>query len=266
MGYTHKYDFSKESDRWRATAAYFLISDTAKVRLEWMIFHHTVAKQNASYTASHFGISRKTLHAWIKRFNPARMQSLESVSCRPHRLRKWQVTPLEEERITKLRGKHMVWGKKKLQVRYQAEYGDSISTWKIERVIRKHRLYPDPILHTKQVQKRQRSRGKVRIHTLDTAQFPAGTLWHVDTVIIDWYGTRRSILTAIEDKTKLGYAKVYQRHTSQSAADFLKRLIYLSDSSIAIIHSDNGSEFAGEFERAIADHHLSQVYSRVRWP
>ena len=44
------------------------------------------------------------------------------------------------------------------------------------------------------------------------------------------------------------------------------RLIYLSDASIAVMHSDNGAEFAGEFERACTSLKIQQVYSRVRQP
>ena len=102
----------------------------------------------------------------------------------------------------------------------------------------------------------------MRIHTLDTTQYTAGTLWHVNSIILRWYGQYRVIITALEDKTKLGYAEVYLNHTSRSAADFLKRLIYLSNGDIAIVHSDNGSEFAGEFKKAIKQYNLTQVYSQ----
>ena len=50
------------------------------------------------------------------------------------------------------------------------------------------------------------------------------------------------------------------------ATDFLRRLVYLSQGSIQLVHSDNGSEFAGEFERACQELGIAQVYSRVRTP
>ena len=151
----------------------------------------------------------------------------------------------------------------KLKVKYFKKYGQSISTWKIERVIRKHCLFPDPKAHVKQIKRRRKSREKVRIHTLNTTQFKAGTLWHIDSIVTWWGDHYRTIVTALEDKTKLGFARVYSNHTSKSAADFLERLIYLSAGEVAIIHSDNGSEFEGAFEKAIKENHLAQVYSRV---
>lgn len=255
-----------EVDHWRALGEYWHISQAAKTRLEWIIFHHTIAMGNVSETARYFGISRKCLHQWLSRFDPKFIQSLEEKSRRPHTLRKWMVTPKEEQQIKAIREKHLAWGKKKLKIIYFKEYKEKISTWKIERVIRKHHLYPDPSEHKKLVKRRKSQRKRVRIHTIDTTQYEPGKLWHVDSVLVDWYGQKRSILTGIEDKTKLAYARVYKHHSSRSAADFLKRLVYLSDGDISIVHSDNGSEFAGEFEQATKDLSLFQVYSRVRTP
>lgn len=45
------------------------LSFSAQLKLEWLIFYHTQGGKNAKVTASHFGITRKTLHKWLKRFN-----------------------------------------------------------------------------------------------------------------------------------------------------------------------------------------------------
>ncbi len=252
--------------RWRNQTEWLNLSKEARQRLEWMIFYYTVGERNAKYTAKYFGISRNCLHKWLTKFNSLEVISLESSSRRPHTVRKWEVTPLEEKQIIAIRKKHLCWGKKKLKIIYFKEYGEQISTWKIERVVRKHHLYPDPSEHKKLVKRRRSQSQRVRIHTIDTSQYEPGKLWHVDSVIVNWYGQKRSILTGIEDKTKLAYARVYKNHSSRSASDFLKRLIYLSDGDINIVHSDNGSEFAGEFEKVAHDFSLFQVYSRVKTP
>ena len=257
-------------DHWRAVAQYWQISPEAKQRLEWLIFYHTVAKRNAGFTAKYFGIAPKTFFKWKGRFDPDKIWRLEEKSRKPHHLRQWQVTPTEESRIIKLRQKHLKWGKKKLALRYLKVYGQVISAWKVERVVRKHRLYPDLSDYKKKLkrQKRRDKYPKLRIHELRSSHpdIPAGKLWHTDSVVIWWYGTRKVILTAIEDKTKLGYARVYSNGSSRQAADFLNRLVYLSDGDIRLIHSDNGSEFAGEFEKACRLLAINQVYSRVRTP
>jgi transposase InsO family protein len=250
---------------WRNLAEYWHISSGAKQRLEWMIFYHTVGRKNASSTAAYFAISRKTFHKWKKRFNPHVIQSLEEKSKAPHKKRAWEVSKEQEERIIKLREKHLKYGKAKLKILYQKKYQEDISTWKIERVVRKHKLYPDPEEHQRKVKRRKKGKFKLRINQLSSKP-TAGKLWHTDTIILWWYGQRRVIFTAIEDQTKLGFARVYSSASSRQAKDFLERLVYLSKGDIQIIHSDNGSEFAGEFTKACLQLNIQQVYNRVRTP
>jgi len=258
-----------QAEHWRYLARYWHLSVAARQRLEWLIFYYSVGKRNARATAAYFGISRKTLHQWKQRFNPKLIQSLEAKSTAPHRKRTWQVTEVQEGRIVKLRQAYIKYGKQKLKRLYQKEYGKDLSTWKIERVIRKHKLYPDPAEHKKRVEKRKNATAKVRIHEIREAiakvkQF--GFLWHIDAIIIWWYGERRIIFTALEDKTKIAYARVYKSNTSGFAEDFLKRLMYLVEGKVELMHSDNGSEFAGEFEKACRALQILQVYSRPNTP
>lgn len=254
-------------DHWRALANYWNISGKAKERLEWIIFYHTVGKYNSKFTSKYFSISRKTFWKWKKRFNPELIQSLEEKSKAPKAKRAWQVTSLEERRVIDLRKLHIKYGKRKLKVLYQDLYKQNISTWKIERVIRKHSLYPDITEHKRKVKnlKRKGLKPKIRINQFKNV-YPTTTIWHTDTVIVWWYGEKRAIFTAIEDQTKLAFARVYQTHSSRQATDFLKRLTYLTRGKLKVVHSDNGSEFAGEFEKACSDLKILQIYSRVRTP
>lgn len=245
------------------------LSLDAQLKLEWIIFYKTVGKGNAKLTASHFGISRKTLHKWLGRFNEEHLQSLEEHSRAPIRKRDWMVTKVEEDNIKSLREKNMEYGKRKLRRIYFREYGTWISTWKVERVIRKHNLYPDPVKHDKLVEKRGKSKPKIRIHEVkdqikQIKQF--GFLWHIDAIIIWWYGQRRIIFTALEEITKIAFARVYRSNTSGYAEDFLKRLMYLVEGKVDLMHSDNGSEFEGDFERACEKLKTLQIYSRPYTP
>jgi putative transposase len=250
-------------DHWRNLAELWHVTPGAKKRLEWLIFYYTLGKRNARKTASYFGIAPKTFHKWKKRFDPKRIQSLEEYSRAPVQRRVWQVTPLEEKRIIILRKHHLKYGKKKLKVCYLREHHHIVSTWKIERVIRKHQLYPNPVKAKHRVRRHPRGLYR-RIGELKHGY--DGTLWHTDSITIWWYGQRRVIFTALEDKTKLGYARVYLNSTSRKAKDFLNRLVYLSSGDISIIHSDNGSEFAGEFAVSCKELGIEQVFSRARQP
>ena len=254
-----------EVEHWRDEATYWHLSDKARLRLEWMIFYATVGEHHASRTAAHFGISTKTFYKWHKRFKPAWVRSLEDQSKRPKRVRQWAVTAEEEARIIGLRQRYLTYGKAKLKRLYEQEYGATITTWRIERVIRAHELYPDREAQTKREQRRQRPK-KVRITQVDAHAYPVMQLWHVDSIIQRWYGTVRVIVTGLEHHTRLAYARVYAQATSHHTRDFLQRLRYLSDGQVRTIHSDNGSEFAGLFVQACRAEDITQVYSRVKQP
>ena len=246
-----------------------ILSEKAQEKLEWVIFYHNITKNSVAYTASYFGISPKTLYKWLKRFDEKNLSSLEEQSRRPNKTRCWMVTLEEESNIKDLRKKNLEFGKKKLQVLYEKEYGKYISTWKIERVIRKYNLYPDKAKHEYQVEKRSKSEPKIRIHTVkeqlkQIREF--GFLWHIDAIIIWWYGTRRIIFTAMEEITKIAFSRIYKTNTSGFAEDFLKRLLYLADGKINIMHHDNGAEFQGAFERACDTLGILQIYSRPYTP
>jgi len=245
------------------------LSLSAQLKLEWIIFYYTIGEERVNRTANHFGISRKTLHKWIKRFDEKNLLSLEERSRTPISKRHWEVTRDEELSIIDLRKRNMEYGKRKLKVLYKKESGKDVSTWKIERVIRKHKLFTDKKKHDMQVEKRRKSKPKVRIHEIkDIIEniHKFGFLWHIDAIVIWWYGQRRIIFTAIEDITKIAFARVYKTNSSSYAQDFLKRLMYLSNGKVEIMHSDNGSEFKGEFEMACKKLNIARVYSRVKTP
>ena len=137
-------------------------------------------------------------------------------------------------------------------------------------MIRKYNLYPDPEEHRKRLRRQRKGKQvkKIRIYQLKKLGFKAkpGTLWHTDAIILWWYGQRRVIFTALEDTTRLGYARVYSTSSSRNAKDFLQRLLYLSNGELKIIHSDNGSEFTGEFKKTCQQLGIHQIYSSVKYP
>ena len=251
--------------RIRGVAERIELSSKAKEKLEWIIFYHTVGKESVVATASYFGTTRKTLHKWLGRFDEKNLRSLEEGSRAPIKRRGWEVTREEEERIVSLRKTHIKWGKKKLKRLYLKTYKETISTWKIERVVRKWNLYPDREKHKKYLRLKAKRKEKTYIKDLKKED-SFGFLWHIDAVIIWWYGARRVIFMALEDRTKIAFARVYKTNSSNFSKDFLLRLIYLVDGRVNYIHSDNGSEFEGSFSEACKDLALSQIYSRPHTP
>jgi transposase-like protein len=153
--------------RLRGVAEKLGLTPKARQKLEWIIFYETVGKENATYTANYFGITRKTLHKWLKRFDEANLRSLEELSRAPVKRRTWEVTLRQESQIIKLRKKTKCkYGKKKLKKLYFDEYGQSISTWKIERVVRKHRLYREKEVKRAYVKAKRKKKKKILIHDI----------------------------------------------------------------------------------------------------
>jgi len=254
---------------WRGVADLPGFTTHARLRVEWMVFYYTAGKESAALTAQQFGISRKTFYKWSKRFRDSKydVHSLADRARTPHRKRHWQVTLIQEERIRRLRKRYPYYGKKKLKVIYERQYSEEISTWKIERVIRRHKLYPDQKKAEKITRKRARARQKPkkRITQLVKNGRPC-FLFQLDTIVIYWGNLKRYILTAVDHTTKLGYARMYKNKSSRSAADFLYRLRYLVGQPIENLQTDNGSEFALEFERATTKLNIQRYFSRVRSP
>ena len=244
------------------------LSSQAQLKLEWIIFYYTVGKEHATNTATHFGITRKTLHKWLKRFDETRPETLEENSRAPHKTQERDITSVQRIRIIRLRKKHLRWGKMKLQKLYKKEHGEYISSWKIQKVIEEKKLYFDKTKQRKQQKKRKQAQinSKKRITTF-VKEHKAHHLWHVDTVLLTLStGGYRYLLTAIDDVSKLAYARLYPTHSSKQAADFLKRLHYLTEGEIINLHHDNGTEFEKDFKKACEALSLPQWYSRVRTP
>ena len=253
-------------ERWRGVADESGLSTPERLRIEWMVFYYTVAGENATLTAQHFGISRKTFHKWFKD-SKYDVHSLADRSRTPHHKRHWEVTLIQEERIRRLRRRYPHYGKQKLKVLYEKEYSEGISTWKIERVIRRYKLYPDQRKAEKTARKRVRARqkGKKRITQL-VKKSRLCFLLQLDTIVIYEANLKRYILTAVDHATKIGYARMYRNKSSKAAADFLYRLRYLVGQPIENLQTDNGSEFACEFEKATSKLEIQRYFSRVKTP
>jgi len=253
--------------RWKKVADMTNLSREGRHRLDWIIYYETIGEYNASKTARHFGIARKTLYATLDRFDSANLRSLEDQSRAPHRMRQRMITEAEERRVIALRKAHPYCGKEKLRTLYNAQYGTDISCHKILYTIQRHGLYPDKKKVEKIRIKREKHRKKRKIAELKVRNTKAlGWLIQLDTIVLHLGGLKRYILTAIDRYGKLAFARVYRSHSSLSAADFLRRLQFLLNDQIVNVQTDHGSEFAKHFEQACAELKVTHYFSRVRTP
>ena len=182
------------------------LSQEAKLRLKWMDYYRNHGN-NASLTCRHFGISRKTFYKWLKRYNPCYLASLESQDRAPKRRRQREITSNQELRIIQLRKQYIRYGKEKLARIYQSIYGETVSSWKIQKVIEKHKLYYHPQRAARIRRKRQRSLQKKRITELKQKRI-SGFLLQIDTIVVYWNNLKRYILTAIDKYSKIVFTRV----------------------------------------------------------
>ena len=216
-----KFNQVKLSNKWerlRKTAKVLNLSKSAKQRLEWIIYYHTKANRHASLTGRYYGISRKTFYKWFNQFDETNLRTLENKSRAPHHTRQKAYTPLQYERVVKLRKAFIKYGKLKILKIYQKQYplDKSISEWKIQCIIKSSGIYPKPAKNKRIQAKRTRAHLKKRITELKTKP-KSGYLLCLDTIIKYWNGEKRYIITAIDKFNKLAFARMYNKHSSLSA-------------------------------------------------
>jgi transposase InsO family protein len=239
------------------------LSKEAKQRIKW--FDYFKECSNVVQTCRHFDISRKTFYKWQKVYDPNNLYSLEDRPTIPIRKRQRDITSQQELRIIRLRKKHIRYSKVKLAKIYKEEYNEVISSWKVQKVIEKHNLYYNPVKTARTTKKRLKAQKKKRITELRRKP-KSGFLICLDTVQIRLYQTKRYIFTAIDNYSKVAFARMYKGASSYNAADFLNRLLYLTEGRIENIQTDNGSEFAKYFDKGCVTSQLERYYSRVRTP
>lgn len=259
-------------DRWRQVAKILKISKEAKLRLEWIIYYHQ--GYDATQTARHFGISRKTFYKWYGLFDGENLYSLHNLEDRskaPKKVRQREITSIQQQRIIELRKKYIRYGKEKLAVIYKTEFKESISAWKIQKVIETYKLYYNPTKAHKNRLKRHHSKKKKRITELNLDklkwyQKKAGYIICLDTIAIHRDSFKRYIFTAIDKYGKVAYARMYKNKSSFNGEDFLLRLNFLLNGNIPRVGHDNGAEFEKYFKLACQRLGIEQYYSRVRAP
>lgn len=242
---------------------YSTLSKNARNRLKWMDYYRQC--ENVAKTCRHFGISRKIFYKWHNNFDPENLFTLEDKSKAPLNTRKPEITQLEEDRVVKLRTRNLCYSKFKIEQLYMQEYGEWISSWKIQGVIQKHNLYPNKARTQRITRKRLKAKKKERITKLQK-QKQSGFLLCLDTVQLRKINDKRYVFTGIDFHSKVAFARMYKNINSLNASDFLNRLLYLVNGNIQNIQTDNGSEFHKYFEAACTKLNLKHYWSRPRTP
>jgi putative transposase len=228
-------------------------SREGKRRLTALRWYETHGK-NASLTARHFGVSRSTLHLWLRRYQEAGVRGLEDRSRRPRRVRRPTWSAELEARVLALRLANPRWGKDVLTPILRRE-GVEVSVSMVGRILsrlkQQGRLLPatlaDPCIVSRPYL-RPYARRKPREYV---PQAP-GDLVQVDSADVRWAGTAQAYkhFSARDFVSRWDVLGVYSRATATSARAFLEELLGRAPFDVQAIQVDGGSEFKAEFEMA----------------
>ncbi len=206
-------------------------------------------------------VPRSTYYRWKRSYENGGLAGLECASKRPNKTRKSTWTHETEQRVYHLRKKFPLWGKSKIAVMYQREYGIAISASTVGRIIKKlvkqNRIMPVQFMYGKKDTKRRIFSGHAQRWKLGMKATKPGELIQVDhmSIHIPGFGHAKHF-NAVCPITKYAVYQVYQEATSRNAADFLEHMKKEFPFPVLSIQVDGGSEFMGDFEKATAQSNI----------
>lgn len=237
------------------------LTEEAKKKLKILDWYRGHDK-NISLTARRFGLTRKTVRDWQKKFDRYGPIGLNEQSRRPKNVRKpttsWQIV----SETVNLRKQYPAWSKYKIRVLLRRK-GLVISPSTVGRIFKRKGL-----IDKRASQKRRKAALRPR------ARFPRGfrisapgDMVQMDSKHEHLVGGRKIYqFTAIDVLTKQRVLRYYSSLTSENGADFLKYCIEKFSFKIKTIQSDNGSEFLKKFEKLCKKLNLPHYFIYPRTP
>ena len=219
--------------------------------LQWVIYYEACGDARA--TCRHFDISPQTFYRWKARYDPRRLESLESRSSRPHTVRKPTTPPELETAVLTLRRQSPRWGKDKLVVLLRRQ-GVRLSTSMVGRILRRLKdrgVLVEPVVPVRLRGTATRRRGDaVRKPKTYTARRP-GDLVEIDTLDVrPLPNVLLKHFTGRDVRSRRDVMEAHYRATALTAEQFLDSLVARMPFRVKAIQVDGGSEFAGAFETA----------------
>lgn len=226
-----------------------------------------------------YPVSRASIYAWQKSYleSNKNKQALVPKSTKPKRTRISKLDYRIVDEIARLRCVYPNLGKSKLKVSLdefcQSNNLTPISESSIGRCI-KHLKVKGSIASNKRLSYYART-GKLREHSYQTKPkqrrqdyYPksSGGLIQLDCVIKIHHRLRRYIISAIDYTTSFAYSYAYQELNSRVASDFLDKLLFIASFKISHIQTDNGSEFASEFDSKLDKLGITHFWNYARKP
>lgn len=188
------------------------------------------AEHGVTASANRYRLSRKTVHKWKKRYDGT-LESLKDQPRTPHHFPRQQTA--EEQQLVKryarkYRGDLLLGYEKACAHGYKRSYGcykrtaaKLMNSMEKKRKPRKNKPYQRAAYPGQKIQ-------------MDVKYVPS------DCVV---NGEKYYQFTAKDECTRWTYREMYAEHSSDSAKDFLERLVKAAPFPIRMIQTDNGAEF-----------------------
>ncbi len=241
------------------------LSKDALRRLWWMDWYHAHGR-NAEGTCRHFGISKSVFYRWKRRYNPKNLKTLEfnTKSRRPKRLREMTTDPQVLARIYAIRKADLEKSKWEIHEELRRQ-GITVAHNVIQKVIRRH----TELQNTQHIKKLAKHRNFViaRIKASRELRHKGlGSLVQIDTKHLYILGTRFYLFVAIDCLSRYGFVWAYKTGSSESAADFLAKVIDYFPFEIEAVNTDNGSEYLLNFHKACQARGLIHYFTYPHTP
>lgn len=232
-------------------------------------------KYGLEATVDGYGVSKRTLYGWrrLLREGNGSLAALNPGSRSPKNTRKriWDERIIEE--IRRLRKEHPNLGKEKVHV-FLSEFCKKEqlkcpSERTIGRLIsddpQKMRRVPEEYTHFGKLKKRRKGPKRERKPKGFEAKHP-GHCGSFDTVEEHIHGSRRYVITFTDVYSRFSFAWATTSHASKAAKEFFKLITMIFPYELEHILTDNGSEFAKEFDAEIRRLHKVHWHTYPRTP
>lgn len=233
-----------------------MLTEKAKRKAKTLSFWE---KHGLLATLDAFPIKRSTLFLWKQKIRKSggNLEALNEKTKTPKTKRK-RLWPQEVTReIKRLRMQHPNLAREKIypflltfcqQQNFQCPKPRTIGRI-ISDAPDKMRVFPQKVSHFGKVKSLKRAK-KLRKPKDFQVQCP-GHLVELDSIERLSSGVRRYVITFVDVFSKFTFAWAYQGHSSRTASDFFFKVQKIFPFKIQYLQTDNGSEFAKDFAKAV---------------
>jgi transposase len=222
------------------------------------VLNHAKETGNVSQTCRHFSISRETFYKWKRDYQKKGEAALINSKPCPQNP-KIRVPAEVEEKILHLRRTYHL-GQLRIAWYLKRYHDIKVSSGGVYSVLKRNGMNRLP-----------RNARKRSVLTKRYEKQAPGHHVQVDVKFLDFEDAsgkrlRRFQYTAIDDATRIRALRIYEKHTQQSATDFIDYVVKKFPFRIHTIRTGDGHEFQAKFHWHVEDLGMIHTYIKPRTP